>query len=217
MPISAPLRWYTSMPLTLFRLKTTNYANLRHKESPIFGPRTKCYPRNDERWNQNPLKQTALGLSLLPAISARSNFETCRHVFVFEKGGLIPGELVLYQIEPSHFSLEPAIPMELEGKIPTSARSLMNSLTDDFRAQHAFKNIYRQRTPFYKERILRKTSFGKDEEFKTLILIRLLTGFRSIDYFLSIFISIPLLVLNIDIMCNTYLSVHILPSIDEQM
>ena len=77
---------------------------------------------HDERWLEALSIQLALRHFLLPAASVASYFKTCRHVFAFEEGKLIPGELVQYQTAPNHYSLEPAIAMELAGIIPISAR-----------------------------------------------------------------------------------------------
>ena len=104
------------MPLTLFRVKTTCYASLRPSERPIFLPSTICYPRNDERWLKAPTAP-GFGLSILPNDEKVRKFGGYKHIYVFKEGKVIPGDLILYRTALDHYSLEPALPMELDGRL----------------------------------------------------------------------------------------------------
>ena len=106
------LKWFTRIPVTLFRAKTGNYTSLREIERPMIFPSTLCYPRNDERWLQAELP-TAFGLSLLPNTPDLHRLRV-KYVFLYEEGVRVPDDLILFQTSPKHFSLEPALPMELE-------------------------------------------------------------------------------------------------------
>ena len=107
------MRRYTTIPTALFRAKTGNYARLRVHESPLLEGTTLCLPRIDTRWTGRP--PDAYGLSLLINGRKLHELNRIRHVFAFNEGKPIPGGLILYGTAVDHYSLEPAIPMELEG------------------------------------------------------------------------------------------------------
>ena len=107
------MRWYNTIPTALFRAKTGNYARLRPQETPLLEGTTLCLPRLDKRWTGHP--PDACGLSLLIHGKRLRNLNRIRHVFAFNEGKSIPGGLILYQTAVDHYSLEPEVPMELEG------------------------------------------------------------------------------------------------------
>ena len=112
---------YTNLPITLFRIKTKHYASLRSDERPVIPPSTLCFPRNDERWLKAPPAHS-FGLSLLPNCSTIREFKGEKSIYVINKGESvppnlisIPPNLILYKTAETHFSLEPAVRMELDG------------------------------------------------------------------------------------------------------
>ena len=107
------MRWYNTIPTALFRAKTGNYARLRPQESPLLEGTTLCLPRTDKRWNER--SPDAYGLSLLIHSQKLRDLNRIRHLFAFNEGKPIHSGLILYQTAVDHYSLEPEVPMELEG------------------------------------------------------------------------------------------------------
>ena len=73
-----------------------------------------CYPRNHEIWIKAPSPR-GFGLSILPDGKQIRGLKNVSHIIVFKEGKSIPGDLILYRTALDHFSLEPGLPMELEG------------------------------------------------------------------------------------------------------
>ena len=111
-PRCEKMKWYTSVPVMLFRAKSSNFLNLREFEAPLWRNTTLALPTNDQRWLGHP--PLAAGMSLL--VNGPKLFDMRPNSYrFFDRGFPIPPDLILYQTSRQHFALQPAVPMDLKG------------------------------------------------------------------------------------------------------